>query len=83
MYRAQKVWNRLLLSLGKGWGNKKVHGAMGVEQRWLRHLGCVVRLEDHSIQSKADTKEIFSPFLSLGCVPHYHAMLLRPGFSNT
>lgn len=51
MYRAQKVWNRLLLSLGKGWGNKKVHRAMGVEQRWLRHLGCVVRLEDHSIQS--------------------------------
>lgn len=83
MYRDQKVWNRLLLSLGKGWGNKKVHRTMSVEQRWLRHLGGVVRLEDHSIQSKADTKEIVSPFLSLGFVPHYHAMLLRPGFSNT
>lgn len=53
---------------------------MGVEQRWLRHL-CVVRLEDHSVQFKADTKEIFS--LSLCCIPHYPAMLLKPRFSNT
>lgn len=56
---------------------------MGVEQRWLRHLVYVIRLEDHSVQFKADTKDIFSPFLSLGYIPHYHAMLLRPGFSNT
>lgn len=39
MSRAQKVWICLLLNLGKGWGNKKVHRVMGVEWRWLMHLG--------------------------------------------
>lgn len=33
MNRDQKVWNCLLLSLGKEWGNKKVHRTMGVEQK--------------------------------------------------